>query len=73
MSFTGAAKQTSTSLKLKEPQQPMGKKRQPTESSLQAASKKASLKTKTLIDAMQTLSLIPSFSTSNFGGKSRNR
>lgn len=26
------------------------------------------LKTKTLVDAMQTLKLIPSFSTTNFGG-----
>lgn len=30
--------------------------------------KKTTLKAKTLIDAMQTLNLIPSFSTSNFGG-----
>ena len=32
------------------------------------AAKKTTLKAKTLIDAMQTLNLIPSFSTSNFGG-----
>ena len=32
------------------------------------AAKSTTLKAKTLIDAMQTLNLIPSFSTSNFGG-----
>ena len=32
------------------------------------AAKKSTLKAKTLIDAMQTLNLIPSFSASDFGG-----
>ena len=35
---------------------------------VQLASKKAAMKTKTLVDALATLSLIPSFSTSDFGG-----
>ena len=35
---------------------------------VQLAAKKGAMKTKTLIDAMSGLSLIPSFSTSDFGG-----
>ena len=35
---------------------------------MKEAAKTTTLKAKTLIDAMQTLNLIPSFSTSNFGG-----
>ena len=37
-------------------------------SKMAKAAKNTTLKAKTLIDAMQTLNLIPSFSTSNFGG-----
>ena len=37
-------------------------------SKMAKAAKSTTLKAKTLIDAMQTLNLIPSFSTSNFGG-----
>ena len=39
-----------------------------TKSSIKIVAKKSALRTKTLIDAMQTLNIIPSFSTSNFGG-----
>ena len=45
-------------------------KKEPTKakSSIKIVAKKSALRTKTLIDAMQTLNIIPSFSTSNFGG-----
>merc|ERR1711893_493367 len=44
------------------------KEPQKTKSSIKIVAKKSALRTKTLIDAMQTLNIIPSFSTSNFGG-----
>ena len=63
MSFKAAKSKTSVFTgKTKEP----GGKDEP--SKMAIAAKKTTVKAKTLIDAMQTLSLIPSFSTSNFGG-----
>ena len=43
-------------------------KKEKNKSSIKIVAKKSALRTKTLIDAMQTLNIIPSFSTSNFGG-----
>ena len=36
--------------------------------SVKLVGKKVAMKTKTIVDALQTLSLVPSFSTTDFGG-----